>query len=140
MTVFTSKVEYGQGIQTSLGQIVAEELDVSFAQIKMDLGDTAKTVDQFVTAGSMTISRAGPQLRQAAAAARQELLKLASAHLEIPVSQLAVNAGVVSSVTDPSRKISYGKLLGGKHFDVRIIASGSGMELGPGPRCSRQGS
>ncbi len=129
VTVFTSKVEYGQGIQTSLGQIVAEELDVSFAQIKMDIGDTAKSVDQFVTAGSMTISRAGPQLRQAAAAARQELLKLASARLETPVTQLAVNAGVVSSVTDPSRKISYGKLLGGKRFDVRIKASGAGMGM-----------
>jgi nicotinate dehydrogenase subunit B len=129
VTVFTSKVEYGQGIQTSLGQIVAEELDVSFAQIKMDLGDTAKSVDQFVTAGSRTISAAGPQLRQVAAAARQELLKLASARLETPVSQLAVNAGVVSSVADPTRKISYGKLLGGKRFDVRIKASGAGMGM-----------
>jgi len=129
VTVFSSKVEYGQGIQTSLAQIVAEELDVSFAQIKMDLGDTAKSVDQFVTAGSRTISAAGPQLRQVAAAARQELLKLASARLETPVSQLTVNAGVVSSVTDPTRKISYGKLLGGKRFDVRIKVSGTGMQM-----------
>ena len=129
VTVFTSKVEYGQGIQTSLGQIVAEELDVSFAQIRMDLGDTDKTVDQFLTAGSMTISHAGPQLRQVAAAARQELLKLASARLGTPVSELVVNAGVVSSVKDPSRKISYGKLLGGKRFDIRIKASGSGLGM-----------
>lgn len=129
VTVFSSKVEYGQGIQTSLGQIVAEELDVPFTRLKMDLGDTAKTADQFVTAGSRTISGAGPQLRQAAAAARQELLKLASARLETPVSQLVVNAGVVSSVTDPTRKVSYGKLLGGKRFDVRIKASGTGMQM-----------
>src|SRR5208283_3835797 len=46
VTVFTGKVDYGQGIETSLGQIVAEELDVPFARIKMDLGDTAKSVDQ----------------------------------------------------------------------------------------------
>ena len=47
--------------------------------IHMDTGDTSKTIDQGITAGSRTIERAGPQLRQAAAAARQELLKLASA-------------------------------------------------------------
>jgi CO/xanthine dehydrogenase Mo-binding subunit len=136
VTVFTSKIEYGQGIQTSLGQIVAEELDVSFAQIRMDLGDTDKTVNQYDTVASMTISHAGPQLRQVAAAARQELLKLASARLGTPVSELVVNAGVVSSVKDPSRTISYGKLLGGKHFDIRIKASGSGnrMVLAPDVR------
>jgi nicotinate dehydrogenase subunit B len=129
VTAFSSKVEYGQGVQTALGQIVAEELDIPFARLTMDLGDTAKTVDQFVTAGSMTISAAGPQLRQAAAAARQQLLKLASAHLETPVSQLTVNAGVVSSVTDPSRKISYGKLVGGKRFDMKIKVSGTGLGM-----------
>jgi CO/xanthine dehydrogenase Mo-binding subunit len=129
VTAFTSKIEYGQGIQTALGQIVAEELDIPFARLKMDLGDTAKTVDQFLTAGSRTISGAGPQLRQAAAAARQELLKLASTRLDTPVSQLVVNAGVVSSLTDPSKKVSYGKLVGGKRFDVRIKASGTGMAM-----------
>ncbi len=129
VTAFTSKIEYGQGIQTALGQIVAEELDIPMARLRMDLGDTAKTVDQFLTAGSRTISGAGPQLRQAAAAARQELLKLASARLGTPVDQLVVNAGVVSSVADPSKKVSYGKLVGGKRFDVRIKASGTGMAL-----------
>ena len=129
VTCFTSKIEYGQGIQTALGQIVAEELDISMAQLRMDLGDTAHTVDQFLTAGSRTISGAGPQLRQAAAAARQELLKLASTRLNTPVTQLVVNAGVVSSATDPSKKVSYGKLVGGKRFDVRIKASGSSMSL-----------
>ncbi len=73
MTVFTSKVDLGTGIETALSQIVAEELDVPFKAIHMEVGDTTKTVDQGVTAGSRTIERAGPQLRQAAAAARQEL-------------------------------------------------------------------
>jgi len=45
----------------------------------MDIGDTDKTVDQGRTSASRTLEKGGPQLRQAAAAARQELLKLASA-------------------------------------------------------------
>jgi len=46
VTVFTSKVELGTGLETALGQIVAEELDVPFARVKMDSGDTARTIDQ----------------------------------------------------------------------------------------------
>src|SRR6202047_4296549 len=81
VTVFTSKVELGTGVETALAQIVAEELDVPFSRIKMNAGDTARTIDQSVTAASRTIERGGPQLRQAAAAGRQELLKLASSRL-----------------------------------------------------------
>jgi len=44
VTVFTSKVELGTGTQTALAQIVAEELDVPFARIRMESGDTSKTV------------------------------------------------------------------------------------------------
>src|SRR4051812_6454871 len=90
VTVFTSKVELGTGVDTALAQIVAEELDVPFARVHMETGDTAMTVDQAVTAGSRTVERAGPQLRQAAAAARQQLLKLASVRLGAPVEKLVV--------------------------------------------------
>ena len=75
MTVFSGKVDLGTGVETALAQIVAEELDVPFKQIKMIGLDTTKAIDQGVTAGSRTIERGGPQLRQAAAAARQELSK-----------------------------------------------------------------
>jgi CO/xanthine dehydrogenase Mo-binding subunit len=68
-----------------LAQIVAEELDISFTRIKMDSGDTSRTTEQGSTVGSRSIERAGPQVRQAAAAARQELLKLASARLGAPI-------------------------------------------------------
>src|SRR5216684_4447124 len=84
VTVFTSKVELGTGIETALAQIVAEELDVPFQKINMDWGDTSKTIDQGMTVASRTLERAGPQLRQAAAAARQQLLKLAAARLQVP--------------------------------------------------------
>src|SRR5580700_1633535 len=86
VTVFTSKVELGTGTQTALAQIVAEELDVPFARILMETGDTAKTVDQGLTVASRTVERAGPQLRQAAAAGRQALLQLASVRLNAPVT------------------------------------------------------
>src|SRR5215510_3692814 len=129
ITVFTSKVELGTGIETALAQIAAEELDVSWRKIKVDMGDTEKTIDQATTSGSRTIERAGPQIRQAAAAARKELLRLASEKLGAPVDKLAVRDGVVSVAGASSKRISYAQLIGGKRFNVTIQAEGKAGEL-----------
>jgi nicotinate dehydrogenase subunit B len=133
VTVFTSKVDLGTGVVTALAQIVAEELDVPFSQVRMDVGDTAKSIDQGITAASRTVERGGPQLRQASAAARRELLKLASTRLDTPVDKLTVSDGVVSVVGSPARKISYGSLIGGKRFNVKIVATGTGWDLKVAP-------
>lgn len=129
VTVFTSKVELGTGTETALAQIVAEELDVPFGRVRMEAGDTSNAVDQGVTAGSRTLERGGPQLRQAAAAARQALLNLASARLGAPAEKLTVADGVVSVSGNSTKKVSYGNLVGGKHFDVKITTSGAGWDM-----------
>src|SRR5690348_1428249 len=46
ITVYTSKVDLGTGVITSLSQIVAEELDTRFDRIRMETGDTEQTIDQ----------------------------------------------------------------------------------------------
>ncbi len=133
VTVFTGKVELGTGVVTALAQIVAEELDVAFDKVYMDSGDTDKAVDQGVTAAARTVERGGVQLRQASAAARQELLKLASAHLDSPVDTLTVTDGVVSVIGNPAKKIAYGDLLGGKRFNIKIVAAGIGWDMKVAP-------
>lgn len=129
VTFYTSKVEIGTGTITALAQIVAEELDVPFSKVNMIQGDTATSIEQGSTVGSRTIERAGPQVRQAAAAARRELLKLASARLGAPVEKLTVVDGVVSVGGDPARKVSYAQLIGGKKFNARITAKGTGWDM-----------
>ena len=129
VTMFTSKVDLGTGVLTALSQIVAEELDVSFSRIQMKTGDTENTIDQSQTSGSRTLHKAGPQLRQAAAAGRQALLNLASARLGAPIESLEVANGIVSVMGNPAKTISYGELIGGRRFDVKITASGTGAEL-----------
>ena len=133
VTFYTSKVELGTGTITALAQLVAEELDVPFASIKMVQGDTSASIEQGSTVGSRTIERAGPQIRQAAAAARQELLKLAAARLDAPIDRLSVIDGVVSVAGDASKKVSYGQLLGGKKFNTKISASGTGWDMKVAP-------
>jgi len=51
-TVFTGKVELGQGVVTALAQIAAEELDLPLSRIKMISGDTGQTPNEGQTAGS----------------------------------------------------------------------------------------
>ncbi len=129
VTVFTSKVELGTGIETAVAQIAAEELEVSWQRVKVVMGDTALTVDQSATGGSRTIERAGPQIRQAAAAARKELLRLAAEKLGAGPENLKVNDGVVSVQGDPKKTISYAQLIGGRRFNLKIRAEGAGAEL-----------
>ncbi|MPZ77401.1 MAG: molybdopterin-dependent oxidoreductase [Deltaproteobacteria bacterium] len=133
VTFYTSKVEIGTGTITALAQIVAEELDVPVARIKMVSGDTSQTIEQGSTVGSRSIERAGPQVRQAAAAARQELLKLASASLRVPIDKLNVVDGVVRVAGDDSKRISYGQLIGGKRFNTKITATGTGWNMKVAP-------
>lgn len=133
ITVYTSKVDLGTGVLTALSQVMAEELDVSFRRIHMITGDTAQTVDQSQTSGSRTLHKAGPQLRQAAAAGRQELLKLAAARLDAPVAQLVVNDGLVSVSGSPSKSVTYWELLGNQRFNVTITATGTGTAMKVAP-------
>ena len=133
ITMYTGKVDIGTGTRTALAQIVADELYVPFDRVTMSMGETAKSVDQGRTVGSSTIPRGGAQLRQAAAAAHEALLTLASAHLGAPIEKLTVTDGVVSVSGDPAKKISYGALIGGKRFNVKISTKGyqGGMDVAP---------
>ena len=115
VTVYSGKVDLGTGITTALRQIVAEELDVPLARIELITGDTLLTPDQGKTWGSITIQVGGMQLRQAAAAARQALL--AEAAKKLGTDNLTVADGVVSA---GRKKVSYGDLIGGKNFSIKL--------------------
>ena len=118
VTCFTGRVDLGTGIRTALAQIVADELDVDFDRVTMVMGDTARTPDQGTTSASSTIQKEAVPLRHAAADARQMLLKLASERLSVAVSDLRVASGIITSGR-AGRSISYGELIGDKHFDLR---------------------
>src|SRR2546421_12717026 len=70
VTAFNGHVDLGTGIRTALGQIVAEELDVSFARVVVVLGGTPHTPNQGATIASETIQITAVPLRKAAAQGR----------------------------------------------------------------------
>jgi isoquinoline 1-oxidoreductase len=114
VTVFSGKIEMGQGIETSLAQMAAEELGVSLDAIEMVLGDTDRCPWDMGTFGSLTTRIFGPALRTAAAEARVVLVRLASERLGAPRDELVVENGVVSVKGAPSRSVTYGALAKGQ--------------------------
>jgi nicotinate dehydrogenase subunit B len=114
VTVFSGKIEMGQGVMTSLAQMAAEDLGVALDSIHMIMGDTDLCPWDMGTFGSMTTRFFGPAVRAAAAQARLVLMQLASESLGVPRDRLVVENGVVSVKGDPSKKVTYGALAKGR--------------------------
>ncbi len=119
-TVYIGFAELGQGNSTALLQVAAEELDMDMSQIKTVRLDTNVTPNQGGTYSSASINRGGPQVRTAAAEARQALLKMASAKLSAAVEGLTVSKGIVTS---GSGSVKYGDLIGDKLFNLAFTGS-----------------
>jgi nicotinate dehydrogenase subunit B len=117
VTAFNGHVDLGTGIRTALGQIVAEELDVSFARVVVVLGDTAQVPNQGPTIASETIQITAVPLRKAAAQARHFLLARAAERLELPVDELTVDDGLVRG---HNKSISYGEVIGDDHIRLEL--------------------
>jgi nicotinate dehydrogenase subunit B len=120
VTCLVGKIEMGQGAQTSLAQLLAEDLDVPLASVTIVMGDTDLCPWDMGTFGSLSIRQFGPILRQAAADARAVLLQLASDRLQAPVDRLTVKAGVVSDAADPKKTVTYGQLTEGKRIERKV--------------------
>jgi isoquinoline 1-oxidoreductase len=121
VTVFTGKVEMGQNIRTSLAQQVAEELRVPLASISMIMGDTDRTPWDAGTFGSRTTPTMGPELRAAAATAREQLIDLAAERWKTDRGSLAASDGKVSN-PGSRRVLAYGELTRGQNL-VKVIGS-----------------
>ena len=125
VTVFSGKVELGQGIATALAQIAAEELDVALDRIRVVMADTHVTPDEGGTTGSRSLETSGVAIRAAAAAAREHLLSLAYEQLDSlsPAADLRVVDGVITDERS-GRSTDYWELLAGKrHFNGKPVRS-----------------
>jgi nicotinate dehydrogenase subunit B len=112
ITIYSGKVDLGTGVRTALIQMVADELDVPMERIEMVMGDTATTIDQGQTAGSLSISVGGQQLRAACATAHQLLATRAAAGWGVqPADVVFRGDGLVRLKSDESQSASYASLL-----------------------------
>ncbi|MGI0083552.1 MAG: xanthine dehydrogenase family protein molybdopterin-binding subunit, partial [Nitrososphaerales archaeon] len=116
VTLFTGASEIGTGSDTSITQIVAEELGVPLSKIELVNKDTAlKPWDVGIHASRATFMGGNAALR-AAKDAKKQLLRLAAKDLNEDQSNLEIKNGEIFSVSDPSKKLDYAKLLRRSHF------------------------
>lgn len=122
VTVFTGKVEIGQGIATAVAQIAAEELDVAFERVRVVTADTERTPDELLTAGSLSVEQSGTAIRQASAEARQYLLSLAADEWDADVAGLVVEDGTVKN-PQGNQRATYWELMGGRAFEIEATGT-----------------
>ena len=107
ITCYTGKIEMGQGVITSLAQMLADELDVAIESVDMVMGDTDLCPWDMGTFGSMSTPVFGTELRKAGAKARKVLLEMGAEFLKVPFENLEINNGIIFSKINNNLKISY---------------------------------
>jgi nicotinate dehydrogenase subunit B len=122
-TFYVGKTDCGQGTGTSFRQIMSDELDIAYDKTTCIMGSTDITVDQGGSGGSDALQTDGWPMRRVAAEARRVLLDMASKQFGVPVDQLAVSNAVITVKADPSKKVTYGQLIGGKRFNVTLTGN-----------------
>ncbi len=121
VTIFSGKVELGQGTVTAIAQIAAEELDVALARISMVPGDTAVSPNEWYTAGSLSMEAGGAAMRAACAEVRKLFVEAAARKLEVSAADLEVRDGTIG-VPGTDLSTSYWALAG----EVSLAREASG--------------
>src|SRR5437868_14577399 len=119
-TFYVGKTDCGQGTGTAFRQIMSDELDIAYDKTACIMGSTDITVDQGGSGGSTAMERDSWPMRRVAAEARRVLLEMGSARLGVPVDRLAVSNAVIAVKSDPTKRVTYSELIGGKKFNVTL--------------------
>ena len=121
VSVFSGKVDLGQGLRIAIPQMAAEELGIGVERIALIEGDTALTPDQGATAGSSGIMRGGVQIRQAAATAREALIAMAAARTGRDAADFDVADGAVHARSGGT-VLRFAELIGERRFAIKVDA------------------
>jgi isoquinoline 1-oxidoreductase beta subunit len=110
ITIYSKSPEIGQGIKTSFGVIIAEELDADWNRVVMEQADINPKVYGYQGAGGSTsIPRAWDQLRQAGAGAKAMLIAAAASQWAVDPSQITARDSVLTHAAS-GKSATYGSL------------------------------
>jgi nicotinate dehydrogenase subunit B len=123
VVAYYGRIDGGQGLETAIAQMVAEEIDVPYERVRVIMGSSL-TFDMGGASAAQGVSQSGMLLRRTAAEARRLLIELAAKPLGLPANQLMVTDGVVHAISDPAKRISYAELIGGRYFDTKVKWNG----------------
>lgn len=108
--VLSSTVEMGQGSETTLCQIVAEELGLDLSQVHIVQPDTDVTPYDTITAGSRSTYHMGNAVRMAAAKIKSQLCEVVAAKLEVAPDDLFARNGRIVVRGFEERGMSIGEI------------------------------
>ena len=129
VVAYYGKIDGGQGLESSIAQLVAEEIDVPWEHVRVVMGDTGLTVDMGGATAGNGIRQGGIIMRQTAAEARRLLIEMAGKKLNLAPADLTVTDGVVHAVADPGKRISYAKLVAEGRLEAPIAWDGVAQGL-----------
>src|SRR5579871_4668818 len=129
VVAYYGKIDGGQGLESAIAQLVAEEIDVPWERVRMVMGDTGLTVDMGGSTAGNGVRQGGIIMRQTAAEARRLLIEMAGTKLNMAPADLTVTDGVVHGIADPGKRISYAELVAGGKLDGPIAWRGLAQQL-----------
>ena len=121
ITIFTGKVELGQGIRTALLQVAAHELQIDPGRLVLVTADTERSPNEGYTAGSHSMQDSATAIRHAAGQVRALLQDKAAARLKVPAAQLVQDNSVFRA--PDGRRVSFNDLVAGNDLHVRADAT-----------------
>src|SRR5882762_230695 len=110
ITVHITKSEMGQGVGTALAQIVAEELEADWKDIRVDYPTSDPKYGLMITGGSWSVNWTFDTLSRAGAAARMALVDAAAQYWKVPPEECAAARSMVRHLPT-GRSISYGDIV-----------------------------
>ncbi|MEO7760778.1 MAG: xanthine dehydrogenase family protein molybdopterin-binding subunit [Casimicrobiaceae bacterium] len=113
VTIIVGKLEFGQGVLTSLPMLIAEELECDWTNVKSEHAPVAPVYNNpllgiQMTGGSMSVATSWDQLRMVGAQARTMLLQAAAAEWKVPLTECRAEKGEVIHAS--GKKLTYGQL------------------------------
>lgn len=113
VTIVVSKLEFGQGVLTSLPMLIAEELECDWTQVKSEHAPVAAVYNHpgfgiQMTGGSQSVASSWDQLRMVGAQARTMLVQAAANEWKVPVTECRAEMGQV--VHTSGKTLTYGQV------------------------------
>ncbi len=114
-TVLCNRMDMGQGIETALAMICAEELDADWARVKTGFGNQAGNyvdpmMGMHLTGGSNSVKNSYMQYRELGARTRAMLVAAAARQWDVAPKLISTDKGLVKTTAGGGRFASYGDL------------------------------
>jgi carbon-monoxide dehydrogenase large subunit len=128
VTVSLGTGSHGQGIETTMAQVVAEELGIDFDDVTVVQGDSAVTAYGRGTGGSGTAVIAGNSCRNACALVRAKAIQIAAHLMEAAPEDLEIVDAQVAVRGTPTRSVAWSEVARIAHLETARLPDG--MEVG----------